>query len=164
MSTTNKFILGLIAGLLLTACGPQIPPPDRIIVYKSERELALVRDEKIYKVYNIGLGKEPTGHKEQEGDNRTPEGHYFINGRNPKSHYFLSLRISYPDEADIADAQERGVHPGKDIMIHGMKGRGTKKDFMQQGDWTQGCIALTNHEIQELWHVVEDGTPITILP
>ncbi len=165
MNTTYKFVACLIAGIFLTACAPKKEPsPDLIVVFKSERELALVRNNKIYKRYDIGLGQDPIGHKVQEGDSRTPEGHYIISGRNPNSLYFLSLRISYPDEDDIDYARELGVSPGNHIMIHGMKGKGTRREFLEQGDWTEGCIAVTNDEMHELWHVIEDGTPITILP
>jgi murein L,D-transpeptidase YafK len=151
----------LISGLSGCFYGPK---PDEIVVFKSERELALVRDNEIYKTYDIALGQNPIGHKEQEGDSRTPEGRYYIEGRNPNSRFFLSLRISYPDEDDITFAEEVGLHPGSDIMIHGMRGDGTREDFLQKGDWTEGCIALTNDEMEELWHLIEDGTPITILP
>lgn len=166
MNTLVKNIGSVLLVILFSGCAnySKHPSPDYIVVFKSERQLALVHDDEIYKTYDIGLGQDPVGHKVQEGDSRTPEGHYVISGRNPNSKYFLSLRISYPDEDDISFAKEKGVHPGSDIMIHGMRGDGTREDFLKSGDWTEGCIAVTNEEMEELWHLIEDGTPIKIYP
>jgi murein L,D-transpeptidase YafK len=173
----NGFLLILMMTVLLTGCYHRHSPSssaenpdgypyaDLILVHKAERKLSLVHDDKIYKTYDIALGQNPKGHKRYEGDSRTPEGHYYIDGRNPDSLYYLSLSISYPDEDDITFAQENGRDPGKHIMIHGMKaGEGTRAHFLAAGDWTQGCIAVTNDEMYELWHLIEDGTPIKIYP
>jgi len=132
---------------------------DRVVVNKARREMLLLRGESVLRSYRVAIGREPVGHKEREGDGRTPEGRYVIDRRNPKSRYHLSLRISYPNEADRARAQELGVKPGGDIMIHGLKDGLPRED-----DWTQGCIAVTDEEMDEIWSLVAEGTPIVINP
>jgi murein L,D-transpeptidase YafK len=129
-----------------------------VLVSKKKREMVLLRGESVLRTYRIALGREPEGPKRQEGDGRTPEGRYTIDWRNAKSKYHLSLHISYPDAADVARAREAGVDPGGDIMIHGLPG-GERKE----GDWTQGCIAVTDGEMDEIWGLVEEGTPIWIV-
>ena len=131
----------------------------RIVVHKARREMILLSGESILRQYRIALGPNPTEHKLQEGDGRTPEGSYVIDYRNSRSKYHLSLHISYPDANDIARAQDAGVDPGGDIMIHGLK-----DSTPTAGDWTQGCIAVTNQEMDEIWNLVPDGTPIVIEP
>ena len=132
---------------------------NRIVVHKSRREMLLLRGQSILRSYRIALGRDPVGHKLQEGDGRTPEGRYTIDRRDPKSKYHLSLHISYPDARDIDRAREAGVDPGGDIMIHGLK-----DGQPAPADWTQGCIAVTNEAMDEIWDLVPDGTPIEILP
>ena len=142
------------------------PPPlasaaervDEIRVDKSERRMTLLRDGRIVKSYRILLGDAPAGHKRQQGDERTPEGRYRITFRNDKSRFHLSLRVPYPNEADRRQARARGVDPGGDIMIHG----GTPPGYSR--DWTDGCIALSDAQIEEVWRLVPVGTPITISP
>lgn len=141
------------------------PPPapaaervDEIRVDKSDRRMRLLRDGREIRNYRILLGDAPVGHKRQQGDERTPEGRYTISGRNPRSRFHLSLRVSYPDAADRAQARARGVDPGGDIMIHG----GTPVGYNR--DWTDGCIAVTNAEIEEIWRLVPNGIPIVIVP
>jgi murein L,D-transpeptidase YafK len=131
---------------------------DEIRVDKSERRMQLLRDGKVLKTYRILLGDAPVGHKRQQGDERTPEGRYRITFRNGRSRFHLSLRVSYPDATDRAQARARGVDPGGDIMIHG----GTPPGYGR--DWTDGCIALTDRQIEEVWRLVPVGTPITISP
>ena len=156
----------ILASLLLAACSPivETAPPlraDLIIVDKSERTLALYASGRLVKTYaGLQFGGAPSGHKRFEGDERTPEGRYIIDTRNPASAYHLSLRISYPNPADRAYAVERGRSPGGEIFIHGQPnwlpaGR-------LPGDWTDGCIALSNPEIEELWSLVPDGAAIEI--
>lgn len=128
-----------------------------MVVSKKRREMVLLRGENVLRTYRIALGREPVGAKRQEGDGRTPEGRYVIDRRNAKSKYHLSLHISYPDAADLARAREAGVDPGGDIMIHGLKD-GVRRD----GDWTQGCIAVTDEEMDEIWGLVGEGTAIWI--
>ncbi len=132
---------------------------DRIVVNKSRREMLLLRGDSLLRTYRVALGPEPAGHKVQEGDGRTPEGRYTIDWRNPRSQYHLSLHISYPSEADTRRAQELGVAPGGDIMIHGQK-----DGVPRETDWTQGCIAVANEEMDEIWALVPDGTLVEINP
>jgi len=138
---------------------------DYILVEKSARRLSLLHDGVPIKFYQIALGRVPVGNKQQEGDNRTPEGIYKIDRRNEKSKYHLSLHISYPTPAEIGAARQRGVSPGGDIMIHGLpNGLGYIGDSHRLTDWTAGCIAVTNEEIEEIWNAVADGTAIEICP
>lgn len=138
---------------------------DRIVVEKSARKLSIFRDEKKIKTYRVALGRNPIGAKEQEGDQKTPEGIYKIDNRNAQSSFHLALHISYPSDEDTTRAAERGVPPGYDIMIHGICNEmGWIGAFHRWNDWTAGCIALTDEEIEELWRVTPDGTPIEIRP
>lgn len=137
-----------------------------IIVRKQERRLYLIsQDGAPLKSYRVALGFEPYGPKRAEGDGRTPEGIYTIDGRNPESRFHRSLRISYPNALDQARADAAGYSPGGEIVIHGI-GNVPQSAARQHPnlDWTEGCIAVTNAEIDELWQAVEDGTPIAILP
>jgi murein L,D-transpeptidase YafK len=120
----------------------------------------LLAGESVLRSYRIALGREPAGHKRCEGDGRTPEGRYTIDRRNPNSRYHLSLHISYPNSADRERAQSQGLDPGGDIMIHGLK-PGVDHPA---SDWTEGCIAVTDAEMDEIWRMVADGTPVEILP
>src|SRR5215831_364010 len=129
---------------------------DRVIVNKGRREMLLLRGESILRSYRVALGSDPHGHKEREGDGRTPEGRYVIDRRNPKSRYHLSLHISYPNDADRERACALGVDPGGDIMIHGLKAGVAHPE----SDWTLGCIAVTDAEMDEIWNLVADGTAI----
>ncbi|WP_242108088.1 L,D-transpeptidase family protein [Luteimonas aquatica] len=131
---------------------------DRIHVDKSERRMELLRDGRVLRSYRVRLGDAPVGHKRQQGDEKTPEGDYRISGRNPNSRFHLSLRVSYPDAADRAQARARGVDPGGDIFIHG----GSYAQSLR--DWTDGCIAVTDAEIEEIWSLVPTGIPIGIDP
>jgi len=133
---------------------------DRVVVHKARRELLLLSGESVVRSYRIALGRDPVGHKQREGDGRTPEGRYTIDRRNPQSRYHLSLHLSYPDETDRARAHAQGVDPGGDIMIHGLK-PGVDHPA---SDWTQGCIAVTDAEMDEIWTLVPDGVPVEILP
>ena len=135
---------------------------DYLLVDKSERLLIAYRKGQPIKAYRgLQFGDAPTGHKRFEGDERTPEGLYSIDTRNPQSRFHLSLRISYPNRQDRAFAAQYGRSPGGDIFIHGQP---TGRPGRMRGDWTDGCIALTNTEIEELWQIVPDGTPIEIRP
>lgn len=132
---------------------------DKVLVDKSDRQVYLLRDGEIWKSYPMGLGFAPEGHKQREGDGRTPEGDYVLDWRNPKSQFYLSIHISYPDTEDKVAASKRGVPPGGDIFIHGrhsLSGRNR--------DWTLGCIAVTDEAMDEIWKLVPNGTPITIRP
>lgn len=138
---------------------------DLVIVEKSARRLYLVHKGFVFRTYRIALGKHPEEPKVREGDNRTPEGVYLIDGRNPNSNFHLSLHISYPNSEDIARAAASGAPPGGMIMIHGLPNGFTAKQIDHPDwDWTDGCIAVTNAEIEEIWRFVDDGTPIVIRP
>lgn len=140
------------------AMAPAAQQADRILVDKSERRLQLLRDGRILRSYRVLLGDAPIGGKRQRGDEKTPEGDYSISGRNPNSRFHLSLRISYPNLGDRRQAQARGVDPGGDIFLHG--GNSALYPF----DWTDGCIAVTDTEIEEIWRLVPTGIPIRIDP
>ena len=140
-------------------------PADRIVVHKAKRELTLFREGKVIRTYRIALGFTPVGAKEREGDGKTPEGAYKIIGRNRASKFHRSLRVSYPELRDRERAAGMRVPPGGDIMIHGQpNGQSSTADDRIASDWTAGCIALTNREIEEIWRLVPDGTPIRIEP
>lgn len=138
---------------------------DRIVVEKAARRLILMRDGKPLKIYRIALGRAPVGAKKQEGDKRTPEGSYMIDFHKEDSDFHRALHVSYPSAADIEQATARDVSPGGDIMIHGLpNGSGWIGAFHRRNDWTAGCIAVTDFEIEEIWRAVPDGTPIDIRP
>jgi murein L,D-transpeptidase YafK len=148
------------------ASGADQPAAAKIIVFKSERRMELLDVESnVLKTYEVSLGADPEGPKSRQGDSKTPEGVYKISGRNPGSSYHLSLRISYPNTRDIAEAAALGVSPGGDIFIHGLpNGRGFLGSRHLLYDWTDGCIAVTDQEIEEIWTLVPDDTPIEIRP
>jgi len=137
---------------------------NRILVDKSERTLVLFADNRPIRTYPVSLGLNPKGHKRFEGDKRTPEGIYLIDGKNPNSAYHLSLHISYPNERDTRVARERGWNPGGMIMIHGLPTGLIKASSKYEFDWTDGCIAVSNAAIEEIWQLVDEGTLIEITP
>jgi len=138
---------------------------DRILIEKSARSLMLISQGEVLKTYKIALGGNPIGPKERQGDNKTPEGTYVIDGRNRDSRFYLSLHISYPNERDKNRAKELGVSPGGDIMIHGIKnGSSWVGGAHAKVDWTNGCIAVTNEEIEEIAKLAPDGTIVEIRP
>jgi murein L,D-transpeptidase YafK len=161
----------VLGAMLLAACGPPQADPsavsggvDRILVEKAAHRLTLYDGDHAVRTYRISLGGGGLAPKSREGDRRTPEGDYRISGRNPRSAYHLSLRISYPTPAQVADARRRGVSPGSDIMIHGLpNGRGLVKSAYVGRDWTDGCIAVTDDEIEEIWRLVGDGASVRIV-
>ncbi|MCL4457984.1 MAG: L,D-transpeptidase family protein [Nitrospirae bacterium] len=159
-------IICLIASILY----PQLifatlPKADKVVVIKSKRLMMLLKDGEIIKSYKVSLGKNPVGPKVQEGDQKTPEGSYVLNSRKQNSKYYLAINISYPNESDIQNAQKLGVSPGNSIAIHGLpKDLEDIDKFQRRLDWTDGCIAVTNTEMEEIWQLVPDGTPIEIKP
>ena len=166
----NKHTFGVILAILLgmlSADSPPAPKPriDRVVVMKHNRTLALISEGKTVRTYKISLGSAPVGPKEQEGDHKTPEGHYILDRRNPKSKFYKAMHISYPNETDRKHAADRGVPPGGDIMLHGLpNGFGWLDAAHRALDWTDGCIAVTNQEMDEIWELVPNGTPIEIKP
>jgi murein L,D-transpeptidase YafK len=156
------------APLRLAAANATLPASaraDKVIVLKKDRKLLLMRGSDVLKTYRIALGSHPAGPKMYSGDHRTPEGNYVIDRRNPQSQYYRSLHISYPSAADVERARKSGKDPGRDIFIHGLpNGQGWIGKAHTLMDWTLGCIAVTDEEIEEIWRVVPDGTPIEIRP
>ncbi len=166
MTAIVRAILATLLILGLASCGPRSkfqtyhgPAVTLIEVHKADRKMFLMHDSKVLRSFDIQLGGNPVGIKHFEGDGMTPEGSYSISQRNPKSTYHLSLRISYPNDADRAYAKAAGEEPGGDIFIHGQPGW-----VKVEGDWTVGCIAVTDKEIEEIYAMVNPGTPIHIFP
>jgi murein L,D-transpeptidase YafK len=165
MPPIRPFATLLLAVFVLSGCASKFrtyngPEVTRVVIQKDAHRLFLLGGPAVLKAYDIDLGFAPRGDKKIEGDGKTPEGTYFIDRRNPESKYHLSLGISYPNEADIAEAEALGQPPGGDIFIHGASGR-----LGQRGtDWTYGCIAVTNREMEEIYAMVRDGTQIDIHP
>lgn len=138
---------------------------DRVLVLKRERTLQLWSGGKIMKTYKVALGGNPVGAKTQQGDHKTPEGLYVLDSRNTHSQFYKSLHISYPNARDRASARAKGVSPGGDVFLHGLpNGYRMVGAAHRLKDWTDGCIAVTDEEIDEIWAVVPDGTPIEIRP
>ncbi|OGW36352.1 MAG: hypothetical protein A2Y97_05950 [Nitrospirae bacterium RBG_13_39_12] len=138
---------------------------DKVIVIKSKRILMVLRDGEILKAYKVALGKQPKGHKINSGDKKTPEGNYILDSRKPNSKFYKSIHVSYPNKSDILNAKKLGVSPGGAIMIHGLPNKLENIGKTHRTwDWTDGCIAVTNHEIDEIWQLVPDKTPIEIKP
>jgi len=142
-----------------------LPLADRLVLYKAERRLELMRGAEVLRSYRVALGLDPVGHKQREGDFRTPEGEYRLVRRNSLSDYFLSIQVSYPNDRDVARARRNGVSPGGAIMIHGLPNAPRKPlDYYASNDWTDGCIAVMNSEMVEIWLMTPPDTPIQILP
>jgi murein L,D-transpeptidase YafK len=166
---TRRAALGLAAGALALAAAPGVarafalpigPRANHVVVSKSKRVMELRIGTEVLRRYRIDLGFTPEGHKFASRDGRTPEGRYWIDRRNPRSEFFLSLGISYPNAIDVARSRALGVDPGGDIFIHGEPNRGKKRS---RRDWTAGCIAVSNREMEEIWALTPLGVPITIL-
>ncbi len=137
--------------------GPEVT---RVVVQKAQRRLFLLNGSTVLRVYDIDLGFAPKGAKQIAGDGKTPEGAYYIDRKNPKSSFHLSLGISYPNQQDLAEARTLSLEPGGDIFIHGASGRLGKRGT----DWTYGCIAVTNQEIEEIYSMVNKGTQVDLNP
>jgi murein L,D-transpeptidase YafK len=138
---------------------------DSVLVIKSERKLVLLRHGDVIREFSISLGSRPVGHKWEEGDQRTPEGYYVLDWRNSTSRFYRSIHVSYPDYTDRSYARMAGVDPGGNIMIHGLpNGSAWASWWVGRWDWTDGCIAVTNEAMDEIWDSVEEGTPIEIRP
>ena len=156
-----------VLSLMLPAYGAvnDAPIVDRVVVYKGDRRMVLLAAGKEIKTYRIALGADPVGAKTQRGDHRTPEGIYLLDAKNPHSHYYKAFHISYPNADDIESAKELGVSPGGDVMLHGLPdGYGWIGKKHRLHDWTDGCIAVTNQQMDELWRLVPVGTTIEIKP
>jgi murein L,D-transpeptidase YafK len=164
------FTLALLTTMLIAGCAsePQrLSRAEKVVVKKSERKMQLIQNGEVVREYRIALGDRPRGHKMREGDERTPEGDYILDWRNPNSRFYKSIHVSYPSARDVRFARFMGESPGGMIMIHGQPNhiRSAKlKAQYRQRDWTDGCIAVQNHEMDEIWRSVRNGTPIRILP
>ena len=137
------------------------PPVTQVVVKKGDRKLYLISGKSVVKTYEIKLGQQPVGDKKYEGDGKTPEGVYFIDRFNPNSRYHLSVGISYPSARDVAEAASMGLRPGGDIFIHGL---GPEGRALNRPDWTAGCIAVKDEEIEEIFAMLRPGVPIFIYP
>lgn len=159
------FVITSISALALAGCASKFkrytgPEVTRVVVFKGQRKMHLLHNGDVLRSFDFELGFAPNGHKQQEGDGRTPEGEYLIDRRNPNSSFHLSVGINYPNAADVARARDLGVRPGGDIFIHGQPNGKRERG----ADWTAGCIAVKNKEIEDIYAMVRDGTPISIYP
>lgn len=159
----------VLLGAALYAWWPAPAPPsgeaDRVLIEKSKHTLTLLRDGQPIGIYRISIGRNPVGAKVRAGDHKTPEGAYVIDSRNPASGFHRALHISYPNTTDRERAAGVGVSPGGDIMIHGIKNRlGWLGRFQRWLDWTDGCVAVTDAEMDQLWKLIPDGIPVEIRP
>ena len=158
-----KLVFVLLSLAVVSGCATKFktyngPEVTRVAVWKDARMMRLYHHDRVLEEYEVQLGFAPEGHKQFEGDGRTPEGRYFIDRRNPDSSFHLSIGISYPNAEDIAKARAAGKSPGGDIFIHGQGNAFTRL----LPDWTQGCIAVTNDEMEEVYSMVRNGTPVLI--
>jgi murein L,D-transpeptidase YafK len=170
----SRLVYLLIAACIVAAIGcyawfpvPPVPSThaDRVIVLKGQRCMLLLRDGKEICSYRVSLGRNPRSPKERQGDHKTPEGSYVLDHKNTRSGYHLAMHVSYPNTSDREQAAKRGVSPGGDIMVHGIKnGLGWIGRFQRLIDWTDGCIALTNPEMDQFSQLVPEGTAIEIRP
>jgi len=163
----GTFLLAAIASVAIFAVGQEavVDHADRVVVHKKERTLELFKNGLSFRKYKIALGAQPAGPKTQEGDHKTPEGVYVIDRRNEHSKFYRALHISYPNADDQSRAERLGVSPEGDIMIHGLpNGFGWLGASHRMKDWTDGCIAVTDKEMDEIWQLVPDGTSIEIAP
>ena len=167
MLSLRFFCVLLSAVLLFSTPGSagEFTIADQVLISKSERKLFLMKDENILREFDISLGLLPEGEKLKEGDFRTPEGRYFLTTRNTDSDFFLSIKISYPNEEDARKAERLGVDPGGQIMIHGLPNQPRHSPaYYQQTDWTDGCIAVTNSDMIDIWLMTVENTPVVITP
>lgn len=158
-------LLVCVLGAPATMHATEFPVADLVLIEKAARKLHLVKGGEIFKTFKIALGMVPVGDKEFEGDFKTPEGRYVLDMRNPDSDYFLAIRISYPNAADRREAREKGVDPGGAIMIHGQPNVPTRSEmYYRTQDWTNGCIAVSNSDMIDIWLMTGENTPIEIRP
>ena len=162
LATLLAFVFGALSG---SAFGSDFPVADEVIIEKGNRKLHLMKNGRAFRTFEIALGIAPVGDKEQEGDFKTPEGRYLLDGRNRDSDYFLSIHISYPNSEDRRDAAAKGVDPGGQIMIHGQPNEPSySAAYYATTDWTNGCIAVSNSDMIDIWLMTPDDVPIEIRP
>jgi len=154
--------------LLLLSSAPQagdFPVADKVVIEKTARQLHLLQKGRIFRTFKIALGMMPVGDKKMEGDLKTPEGSYLLDARNPNSEFFLSIHVSYPNPVDRREAAAEGVDPGGAIMIHGQPNRPSRSEaYYRTQDWTNGCIAVSNSDMIDIWLMTGENTPIEIKP
>jgi murein L,D-transpeptidase YafK len=163
----SRFLLVVLtlALLLPLSAAASLNKADRVVVVKKERRLYLYRGEQVLRSYRVSLGANPVGHKRRQGDKRTPEGRYLLDWRNPESRFYRSIHISYPNSRDLQQARNKGISPGGAIMIHGLPNKYAEApELFSDWDWTEGCIAVNNRAMDEIWRLVADNTPIEIHP
>ena len=169
MVKSSRFSAGIALAAALALYVPleasDFPMADKVLVEKGDRKLHLLKNGIPFRTFDIALGLAPEGDKEMEGDQKTPEGTYLLDGRNPDSDYFLSIHISYPNNRDRAQARAQGVDPGGAIMIHGQPNQPTfSPAYYAREDWTNGCIAVSNSDMIDIWLMTPDNVPIEIVP
>ncbi len=166
MKSVVAYLVALFCCFGLSAAYASPPKADLVVVKKSQYSLELLKDGKPFKRYWIALGRNPKGAKLRKGDMKTPEGRYLLDYKKDSSGYYKAIHISYPNLNDLRRAKEYGVEdPGSMVMIHGQPNRlSDDEPAVQNSNWTNGCIALLNHEMEELWQMVDPGTPIEIHP
>ena len=158
-------VASAVPGMRDGARANDFPIADKVVVEKSERKLHLLKGGVAFRSFDIALGIRPVGDKEMEGDFKTPEGNYLLDARNPDSEYFLAIHVSYPDSRDRAEARSKGVDPGGAIMIHGQPNDPTRSEaYYRTQDWTNGCIAVSNSDMIDIWLMTAENTPIEIRP
>lgn len=159
------FLVGLALSMPTLIQAGEFPVADKVVIEKAARKLHLLQNGEVLKTFDIALGIVPVGDKQREGDFKTPEGHYRLDLRNPASDYFLSIRVSYPNGEDLREARERGVDPGGSIMIHGQPNEPKHSEtYYRTQDWTNGCIAVSNSDMIDIWLMTDENTPIEIRP
>jgi murein L,D-transpeptidase YafK len=160
-----RYVLTALLLILQTTNAMGEQKADAVLVVKSEKRLYLMREGEPFASFRVSFGSNPIGHKQEQGDGRTPEGRYILDYKNMDSAYYKSIHISYPNAEDRKEARKRGVDPGGDIMIHGQKnGYGRLSFLVQRFNWTNGCIALSDKDMDTVWNAVKPGTPIEIKP
>jgi murein L,D-transpeptidase YafK len=165
MIRLNRICLPLLLLAPDLIFGGDFPVADEVIIDKSDRELHLLNGGEIFRTFKIALGIRPAGDKKKEGDFKTPEGRYLLDVRNPNSDYFLSIHVSYPSAVDRQEAKLSGVSPGGAIMIHGQPNEPSRSEtYYKTQDWTNGCIAVSNSDMIDIWLMIGDNTPIEIRP
>lgn len=153
------------AALPRFAVATNVEVADRVLVQKADRKLLLLKGDSVLRTFRVALGLSPEGHKLREGDFRTPEGSYALIERNPSSDYFLSIRVSYPNNLDLRRSRSQGYAPGGAIMVHGQPNHPSHSaEYYRRTDWTNGCIAVSNSDMVDIWLMTRLNTPIQILP
>ena len=160
-----RYILLILAFVIASTCPAKGREINSVLVDKSDKKMYLLSNGRILKEYDVVFGSSPKGHKQQEGDERTPEGKYILDYKKSDSSFYKAIHISYPNEEDKARAERKGANPGGLLMVHGQKnGFGWLSWLMQWFNWTDGCIAVANSDMDEIWQLVKVGTPIEIAP